>query len=188
MAKAPPFDWTSFHLGIFVLAKPDDVFDLWATSRGLTQWFLRTAVFAPSAGRHDGPVEAAQLPLFETLVPRPEDERCRAKDRYRWEWHYGGGITGEEWILDSRPPTRLTFGFGERMEVEVRLRKQGKSCEVGVRQYNIPDTTVGRRSLHLGCRVAWAFFLTNLKSVAEGGLDLRETDRTRTSQLDLVNM
>jgi uncharacterized protein YndB with AHSA1/START domain len=175
-------------LGIYVLTKPDEVFDLWGTSKGLTRWFLRSASFAPSGDRPADHREADQLPPFETLTHRHEDERCRTNDRYRWEWYYGGGVTGEEWILDSRPPTKLTFGFGDQMEIEVLLRKQGRFCEVDLRQYNIPNTAVGRRSLHLGCRVAWAFFLSNLKSVAEGGLDLRETDRTRIGQLHLVNM
>ncbi|MCH7945318.1 MAG: SRPBCC domain-containing protein, partial [Armatimonadetes bacterium] len=29
------------------------------------------------------------------------------------------------------------------------------------------------------CKLGWSFFLTNLKSVYEGGLDLRETDPER---------
>jgi len=188
LPKPPPFDWTSFHLGIYVLAKPDDVFDLWSTAKGLNRWFLRTAAFAPSDGRPTDRRKVAQLPPFDTLIQRRDEERCRTKDRYRWEWYYGGGVTGEEWIIDSRPPTKIAFGFGDRMEVEVMLRKQGRYCEVDLRQYNIPDTAIGRSNLHLGCRVAWAFFLSNLKSVAEKGLDLRETDRTRTGHLHLVNM
>jgi hypothetical protein len=95
---------------------------------------------------------------------------------------------GEEWVREARPPTRLVFGFGDKMEVEVALRKQGSICDVSLRQYNIPNTPRGRCDLHMGCRVAWAFFLTNLKSIAEGGLDLRETDRAKVRQLHLVNI
>lgn len=188
MPKEPAYDWSAFEVGIYITAKPDDVFDLLGTSKGLTRWFLRTAAFAPSIGRPSKRSKTAKLPVFDSLPQRREDERCCANDRYQWEWYYGGGIIGEEWILECRPPTRLIFGFGDRMEVAIRLRKLGKSCEVSLRQYNIPDSPSGRHNLHMGCRVAWAFFLTNLKSVAEGGLDLRETDRARTRQLNLVNI
>lgn len=189
MSKAPQFDWSQFQLGIFIRATPDDIYDFWTTSAGLTRWFLRAAEFAPS----DGPPparsrKAKSLPAFDELDLRPAAERCEPSDRYRWEWHYNGGVVGEGWILDMRPPTRLVFTFGDRMEVELRMRKQGDLCEINLRQYNIPDTPVGRTSMHIGCRVAWAFFLSNLKSVAEGGLDLRELELARTRQLHLVNI
>ncbi|MBI5867169.1 MAG: SRPBCC domain-containing protein [candidate division Zixibacteria bacterium] len=188
MAKPPAYDWSAFEVGIYIMAKPDEVFDLLGTAKGLTRWFLRTAGFAASEGRPADRKLIEQLPPFDSLSQRPENERCRTNDRYQWEWHYGGGVIGEEWILDCRPPTRLVFGFGDQMEVAVRLRKLGRFCEVNLRQYNIPDNASGRHNLHMGCRVAWAFFLANLKSVAEGGLDLRETDRARTRQLHLVNI
>lgn len=188
MTREPAFDWTQFRLGIYIRALPQDLYALWAEAEGLCRWFLRSAAFAPSEGPPPDRRSRAAMPAFDTLTPRPENEPCRANDRYRWEWYYDGGIVGEEWIREARPPTKLVFGFGERMEVEVLVRKQGKHSEVSLRQYNIPGSPRGRRELHMGCRVAWAFFLTNLKSVAEGGLDLRETDRTRVSQLHLVNI
>lgn len=189
MANVPRFDWSQFQLGIYIRATPDDLFDRWATSEGLTRWFLRAADFAPSEGpppSKTGP--KVVIPPFDDLDPRAAGERCQAKDRYRWEWYYNGGIAGEGWISDVRPPTKLVFTFGDRMEVEVRLRKQRGLCEVNLRQFNIPITPLGRSSMHLGCRVAWAFFLANLKSVVEGGLDLRETEGARTRQLHLVNI
>ena len=188
LAKVPSFDWTQFRLGIYVRAKPEDLFTLWSTSHGLCRWFLRSAAFAPSEGPPANRRDAAKLPAFETLPARPDEEICRTNDRYRWEWYFNDGVVGEDWILDIRPPTRLAFGFGDRMEVEVLLRKQGVWCEIGLRQYNIPDTPAAHRDMHMGCRVAWTFFLANLKSVAEGGLDLRETERSKTRQLHLVNI
>lgn len=189
MAPETPFDWTQFRLGIYVSAKPEDLYDYWATAAGLTRWFLRSAAFAPSDG--PPPLKTRRdlvFPPFDTLANRPDSQRCEVNDRYRWEWYYNGGIVGEQWVLSTRPPTKLTFGFGDRMEVEVVLRKQGRMCEVGLRQYRIPTSPLAKQSLHLGCRVGWTFFLTNLKSVAEGGLDLRETSRSRTMQLHLVNI
>ncbi|MBI3873171.1 MAG: SRPBCC domain-containing protein [candidate division Zixibacteria bacterium] len=188
MVKEPQFDWTQFHLGIYIRAKPEDLFPYMATAQGLCKWFLRSAGFAPGQDRPANRRAAAKLPAFDTLTPRPEEETCRTGDRYRWEWYYDDGVTGEGWIIEVRPPTRLAFGFGDRMEVELSLRKQGIWCEAGLRQHKIPDTPRGHRDMHMGCRVAWTFFLTNLKSVVEGRLDLRETERAKTRQLHLVNI
>lgn len=189
MTSRATFDWSQFQLGIYIVAPPDALYNLWTTPVGLTRWFLRSAAFAPS----DGPPprktrQRIVVPPFDDLVPRADSQRCAANDRYRWEWYYNGGIVGEGWILALRPPTKLVFGFGSGMEVEVLLRKQGRSCEVVLRQYNIPTTGPSKHNLHMGCRTAWTFFLTNLKSVAEGGADLRETSRTKTMKLHLVNI
>lgn len=187
MAKSKQHDWTQFELGIFIRARPDEIFTLMSTASGLSKWFLRNAEFAPSAGPPAKPGKE-KLPPFPTDESRAENEACRAKDRYLWEWYFDGGLSGEGWILEMRPPTRIRFTFGDRMEVEIAIRKQGPWCEVNLRQWGIPDTPHGRWEMHMGCRVAWAFFLTNLKSVAEGGPDLREVDRARTRQLHLVNI
>lgn len=187
MAKAPQHDWTQFELGIYVNGRPDDLYGLWSTGDGLVKWFLKNAEFAPSEGRP--PVSKKSKPSpFPVEHARAENEQCRAKDRYLWEWYYDGGITGEGWIVEMRPPTRLRFTFGGEMEVDVSIRKQGAWCEVQLRQFGIPDTPRGRWDLHMGCRVAWTFFLSNLKCVAEGGRDLREMERARTRQLHLVNI
>lgn len=189
MTAQAPFDWAEFQMGIYINAKPDDLYNFWTTSAGLTRWFLQSAAFAPTQGP---PPEKTRkkivLPPFDDLMPRPDDQRCEINDRYRWEWYYNGGIVGEQWILAMRPPTKLRFGFGRQMEVEVLLRKQGRACEVGLRQFNIPTNAMAKQNLHMGCRTAWTFFLTNLKSVAEGGADLRETVRARTMQLHLANI
>ena len=188
MAGTTAYDWTQFHAGIYIRSRPEQLFPMWATTQGLCRWFLRSAAFA----RSDTPPPERKSPAkpspFDKLVPRAEGELCRTGDRYRWEWYYNDGVVGEDWILDVRPPTRLAFGFGDRMKVEVLLRKQGTWCEVSLRQFDIPDSPRGRYEMHLGCRVAWAFFLTNLKSVAERGPDLRETERGKTRQLHLVNI
>ncbi len=187
MADSPQHDWTQFELGIYVKSRPDEIFNLWSTGEGLAKWFLRNADFAPSDGRPAKSKKSKPAP-FPTQSARAESEQCRANDRYLWEWYYDGGTSGEGWILDVRPPTRLHFTFGQEMEVDVSIRKQGAWCAVELRQFGIPDTPRGRWEMHLGCRVAWTFFLANLKSVAERGIDLREIERSRTRQLHLVNI
>jgi len=40
-------------------------------------------------------------------------------------------------------------------------------------QENIPDDDQGRLYYHLVCKTGWTFYLDNLKSLLEGGIDLR---------------
>ena len=190
MADDKAFDWTQFHLGVYIRTRPEDVFRHWTTAHGLCRWFLRSAAFAPLVHPAEPAGKRAKTPLpaFDTLVPRADDESCQAGDRYRWEWYYNDGATGEDSIIDVRPPTKLVFGFGDKMTVEVTIRKQGTWSEVNLRQYDIPRTPAARWQIHMGCRTAWVFFLTNLKSVMEKGPDLREVERVRTKQMHLVNI
>ena len=41
------------------------------------------------------------------------------------------------------------------------------------KQYNIPTDETGKTDYHIGCREGWVFYLANLKSIQEGGIDLR---------------
>ncbi|RZK15239.1 MAG: SRPBCC domain-containing protein, partial [Pedobacter sp.] len=43
-------------------------------------------------------------------------------------------------------------------------------------QKNIPTDENSKRNIRLGCHNGWSFYLINLKSVFEGGLDLRNKD------------
>jgi len=48
-------------------------------------------------------------------------------------------------------------------------------------QENIPTDEKAKVSWHLGCATGWTFYLTNLKSILEGGLDLRNKDELLTN-------
>ncbi len=44
---------------------------------------------------------------------------------------------------------------------------------VELTQKNIPTDDESKQDIRLGCDSGWSFFLVNLKSIYEGGLDLR---------------
>ena len=44
-------------------------------------------------------------------------------------------------------------------------------------QENIPIDDLSRVNYHLGCLTGWTFYLANLKSVLEGGIDLRNKNQ-----------
>ena len=78
----------------------------------------------------------------------------------------------------------MAFTFGD-MEAEVRIADVGDRTELILRQWSIPNTDEGRASGHLNCRSCWVFFLANLQSVLEQGVDLRDKDPTKASSMEI---
>ena len=146
------YDWTRFSITFFYYAPRERVFAAWATPRGLESFFVRSARFS---GR--GP-----------------DDLVVAGDRYEWAYVQDYAHGGE--VLEVVPGESVAYTFGS-MRVDVTVKETGDGVRVDLVQSNIPDTEEGRPKSHLNCRSCWLFFMTNLKSILEHGIDLR--DRTR---------
>jgi hypothetical protein len=59
------------------------------------------------------------------------------------------------------------------MKVEVEFELEGGDYRVNLHQYNIPDDDESKALYFVGCGEGWTFYLANLKSILEGGIDLR---------------
>ncbi|MEP6950371.1 MAG: hypothetical protein ABI863_13895 [Ginsengibacter sp.] len=59
------------------------------------------------------------------------------------------------------------------MIVEVTIQEEQEECMVSLKQYNIPIDEAGKTNYHIGCMEGWVFYLADLKSIREGGIDLR---------------
>jgi hypothetical protein len=57
--------------------------------------------------------------------------------------------------------------------VDIQLKQEDGYVLVELTQKNIPTDENSKRNIRLGCHTGWSFYLVNLKSVYEGGLDLR---------------
>ncbi len=68
--------------------------------------------------------------------------------------------------------------------MEVKLREDGAYSMVELSQRNIPTDEKSNQSIRLDCSSGWAFYLVNLKSVYEGGLDLRNKDPRLTPMIN----
>ena len=55
---------------------------------------------------------------------------------------------------------------------------------VNLTQKNIPTDDFSKINIRLGCDSGWSFFLVNLKSVYEGGLDLREKNERQKGMVN----
>ena len=150
-------DWSKFTLRIPVNANRDSLYRSWATQEGLEKWFLRKAAFKKPAGE---------------LVER--NAFIETGDTYEWLWHgYGDDTVERGAILEANGNDSLKFSFGKAGNVTVTIKEEGGETLVELVQDEIPTDEQGKEYYHLGCSKGWTFYLANLKSIVEGGLDLR---------------
>lgn len=70
----------------------------------------------------------------------------------------------------------MKFSFGEAGIVSVAIINEEGENIVELTQEEIPIDEEAKINYHMGCSEGWAFYLVNLKSILEGGIDLRNKD------------
>ena len=155
------YDWSKFSTRINVNAGIKDIYTAWATRSGLERWFLRQAEFTKP----------------DDTVRLDHDEIGR-DDRYRWLWHgYDDSVVEKGTILDANGKDMIRFSFAGNCIVSVTIMKEGSETIVQLAQEDIPLDEEARVNYHLGCLTGWTFYLANLKSILEGGIDLRNKNQ-----------
>jgi uncharacterized protein YndB with AHSA1/START domain len=159
-------DWNGFILRILVRATPDEVARAWLTSGGLSSWFLKTAEYFSDDQKIDATVLAC------------------GSDSFRWVWADDSEELGR--VLEIEFPHRFRFTwYGERGWVEIRLSEVDGRTAVELEQFVDQAEEKDRIECYISCTSGWSFFLANLKSVLEGGLDLRETSHFVGKQVNV---
>jgi uncharacterized protein YndB with AHSA1/START domain len=154
------YDWSRFSQRIPINASTDAVYNAWASQKGLESWFLREANFVNNEG-----------------VQKAKNDLLRPGDKYEWRWHgWPDDVQEKGTILSANHKDELSFSFGDagNVKVQVLVEKGVTICQL--EQYDIPTDERGMTYYHLGCTKGWLFYLTNLKSILEGGIDLRNKD------------
>lgn len=153
-------DWSRFTLRIPVNASIEEVYKRWNSSAGLVSWFLREAHFKNNEG-----------------IPKPVDEPLRPGDSYTWRWHgYPDDVIEQGAILSANHIDEISFSFGKAGNVKVKVFTAKNMCICELEQYDIPTDERSKEYYHLGCTKGWLFYMANLKSLLEGGIDLRNRD------------
>lgn len=153
------FDWTSFTQRIAIHTSLEQAYDAWTTKLGIEQWFLSTAVFTDQD---------------RNIIPTEANVSEGAK--YDWNWFlYEPTESGK--IMTANGADFFQFTFAGECLVDIRLTQVDECVVVELKQHNIPTDESSMRDIRLGCHTGWAFYLVNLKSVLEGGLDLRNKDQ-----------
>ena len=150
-------NWTSFKVTGDYNTDIRSLYEAWATPAGLEKWFLREADFYTIPRRL-----------------REPEEFILKEDTYEWFWHGFGDDTSEKGqILEANGTDLIKFTFSAGSIVTVSLYSRNGVSIVELVQENIPVENDPAKSLFVQCQVGWTFYLANLKSILEGGIDLR---------------
>lgn len=162
-------DWSKFTHKIYLNAPIQKVYNAWTTRANLESWFLRKAEFTMP----DGTVRADTSPVQEG-------------DTYAWLWHGHPDTTTEYGaVTDANGKDKFQFVFGKAGIVTVSLKQVDSNItEMILTQDNIPTDEQGRFNYHVGCSTGWSFYEGNIKSVLEGGLDLRNKNPAYTNVIN----
>jgi len=148
----------SFTKKIYIKASLEKLYWCWATSEGISSWFLRNAQFTDKNGKTRNP-----------------DEQIRPKDEYIWEWHnWDGQEKGT--VLQANGKDFIEIVFAAPSKVSVTLEDKGAAVLVTLKQFDIPTDEKSMLDIHHGCSNGWTFWLANLKAYLEHGILLNETE------------
>lgn len=126
---------------------------------GLVQlWFVPECVYANAEG-----------------IARAENGLAEVGDRYKWTWVDGTTDAGTIRQVDF--PRKFVAGwFNDTCEIQVEAEIEDEGTILSLTQRNTQESEEERMAAYWDCSMGWAFYLVNLKSVLEGGIDLRETN------------
>jgi uncharacterized protein YndB with AHSA1/START domain len=150
-------DWTKFTITADFDIDAISIYKAWTTPAGLESWFLRKADFYTITGRL-----------------REPEEFILKEDTYEWWWHGFDDMTiqkGE--VLEVNSIDFLKFTFTDDTIVSVSIRSASGLTILELTQENIKEDPDPNSNLFVQCQIGWTFYLANLKSVIEGGIDLR---------------
>jgi len=160
------FNWTSFTKKIEISASISKLYNAWTIPEEIEKWFLRKAVFK----RPNGEVAS-------------KSENIKQNDIYEWIW-YVFDFTENGKIVEANGIDLLKFTFAGNCIVEVKLTQSGDNVIVELTQNNIPTDDKSKEDIRIGCDSGWSFFLVNLKSIYEGGVDLRNRNENLKGMLN----
>jgi len=151
------YDWSKFLLRIPIQATVPTIYHACATQEGIESWFLRSAQFF----------------TYDNSL-RKRKEYIQKGDHYTWMWHgYNDDTVEHNDILDANDVDTLSFVFAGHCIVTISIGMLDNETVVQLTQENIPIGEEQKINIHIGCLEGWTFYLANLKSILEGGIDLR---------------
>ena len=151
------FDWSRFTVRINVKASTEKLYWCWATKEGIEYWFLRRSDYKKSDGT-----------LYNA------NEFVKKGDKYSWWWHgYPDEVVEHGEILDCNGKDLFKFKFGDAGNCTVSIHEEQGEKIVELVQDQVPTDEKGKQNWHIGCKTGWTFYMANMKSMLEGGIDLR---------------
>lgn len=150
------FSLNEFYHSIYLAAPLSKVYSYAASAEGLSKWFMGTVKYILPVG--------AELESSQNV-----SQGCS----YKWQW-LEKDLEIEGKVLEAIEDNKVAFTFGISFEVRFSLESKGGRTIFTLHQKYIEGAEKNDFA-HINCCSCWVFFLTNLKSVIENGIDLRET-------------
>jgi len=149
--------WTSFKVTGDYNIDIRSLYESWATTEGIEKWFLRKANF-----------------YTVPLRLREPEEFILKEDTYEWYWYgYDDSFSEKGQILEANGTDFIKFTFSGGSTVSISIYSRNGVSIIELLQENIPLENDPSQNLFVQCQIGWTFYLANLKSVLEGGVDLR---------------
>ncbi len=160
------FDWTTFKRRIAIKSKLPDIYNAWTKAAEIEKWFLSKAIF-----------------IDNDKKPIGKDNSIEKGFTYEWNWYlYDTTEFGK--ITNTNGKDFIQFTFAGECLVDIELSVKDDYVIVELTQKNIPTDDNSKQGIRLGCDSGWSFFLVNLKSVYEGGIDLRNKNNSLKGMLN----
>ncbi len=131
------------------------IYSAWTKASEIETWFLRSCNF-----------------LDPNKYILSKDNSISAGCTYEWSWYLYDVVESGK-ITQANGKDFLQFTFAGDCLVDIQLSMKGEYVLVELTQRNIPTDNDSKRGIRLGCDSGWSFFLVNLKSFYENGIDLR---------------
>ncbi len=161
-------DWSRFVVRINVDAPIEKLYKAWASRSGIEHWFLRESVYGQPDGKERG-----------------RDELVSKGDVYLWKWFgYPDSVKEEGTILEANGKDYIKFSFGKAGDCSVTIKEESGETIVELVQDRIPQDEKGMVYYYVGCKTGWTFYFANLKSMMEGGKDLRNRNEKLQEMLN----
>ena len=169
ISQMPNLDfWKQFQRKIYIQASPRDVFTALATTRGMRHWMLASATF----------YDAEQDILADDTVPS-------AGHTFSWQWRTGQEPEKGRVSSLSRNQYLSYILQEDQQSISFQLKRKGAYTHLILTQQHDFNDKDRNRQVYLEGFSQWTFLLTNLKSVLEGGKDLRAAESQQ--EVDLIN-
>lgn len=163
-SKFIKYDWNKFTKRVSINTSENKIYTAWSTQNGLESWFLSKAEFTE-------PDEKS----------RDRNSHIQKDDSYLWNWHGYADYVGTGKILQTNEKDFLEFTFTGGCIVNVTIKQEAAETVCELVQMMPHEKEEDRQHYYIECGKGWTFYLANLKSVLEGGLDLRNKNNHLTN-------
>lgn len=157
MANQLSADFSEFKLRVNIKTPIENVYRAWTTPMGLESWFLGKVFFTDKNG-----------------TERAREEGAQAEDEYHLAWfHAPDKVAMKGKVLRANGKNLYSFLFSKGFPVTISIYTEHGETICELIESNLPTDEESVRMHFVRESKGWIFYLANLKSVLEGGLDLR---------------